>query len=800
MTSFTDTFGGSAISPAQSSYQSITLIADTQFYWPAFSDGNANVISRFMRVTASTAGLNIRMPDASLASNGYDTIIYNAGINSLNVISFTGTAIATVAPGTAWYVLLTNNATQNGAWLTVQFGAGSSSAQASSLAGAGLIAVASLLNLNLMAQPVSSDFGINNGSLSILYNWVGGVGNCNLPPASSVDNGFFFMIANEGSGDLTVNANGLDTIDRNSTSVFGQGQSAFIVSSGSGGSWSTVGKGNQLNFAFTLLNKNVAGNTDVILTSIEAQNVIQIYTGLLTGDIHIIVPNTVQLYIVNNATTGLFTLAVKTAAGTGITIPQSATSILYCDGINVLSAFSFVPVSSTFAGGTAPSPGINWSGDTSTGFYQPSVGQVGVALSGKSGFLFTANASSINRFQSTASAASVPLILSAVGTDGNISIEWLTKGTGTHIFQTGGGIQAKISDTIVATNWINLTGAATGNSPILSAQGTDASINLTFTPKGAGLNFLNIGAQTPKINLSGSTSGVISLLPQAAAGTYNFNFPTTAGTTGQVLTSAGGIGAPMTWTTPSGSGVTSITAGAGLAGGVITTTGTISLATQTDNTILANISGGVAVPLPHTITEILNLLATTKGMFPYLSATSVWSGLAIGTTGQVLTVAAGLPAWATLFTAGQYPGTTTNDDAAAGNLGQYVESLIDQGSAVALTNSVATNMTSIAIPSAGDWLIWAQLSLSGTSTTTVSGIVGTITTTTAGADGTVTAGTISMPGNNAAIFNSQNPQAYAIPARRIKTAGPITVYLAVQVAFGVSTCSAFGGLYASRRR
>jgi hypothetical protein len=56
-------------------------------------------------------------------------------------------------------------------------------------------------------------------------------------------------------------------------------------------------------------------------------------------------------------------------------------------------------------------------------------------------------------------------------------------------------------------------------------------------------------------NLSGNTSGTISILPQAAAGTYNFNLPTTAGTSGYILTSAGGGASPMTWTDPSGLGV-----------------------------------------------------------------------------------------------------------------------------------------------------------------------------------------------------------------------------------------------------
>jgi hypothetical protein len=51
-------------------------------------------------------------------------------------------------------------------------------------------------------------------------------------------------------------------------------------------------------------------------------------------------------------------------------------------------------------------------------------------------------------------------------------------------------------------------------------------------------------------NVSGSTSGTITFQPQAAAGTYNWNWPTTAGTSGYLLTSGGGGSSAMTWTAP----------------------------------------------------------------------------------------------------------------------------------------------------------------------------------------------------------------------------------------------------------
>lgn len=54
---------------------------------------------------------------------------------------------------------------------------------------------------------------------------------------------------------------------------------------------------------------------------------------------------------------------------------------------------------------------------------------------------------------------------------------------------------------------------------------------------------------TGSFSIAGSTSGTITLGRQAAAGTYNFNLPTSAGTAGQPLISGGGGAAAMTFGT-----------------------------------------------------------------------------------------------------------------------------------------------------------------------------------------------------------------------------------------------------------
>lgn len=82
-----------------------------------------------------------------------------------------------------------------------------------------------------------------------------------------------------------------------------------------------------------------------------------------------------------------------------------------------------------------------------------------------------------------------------------------------------------------------------GNKAIWSVSANDSMI------QGA-LKLGLAGTTSASLQLSGSTSGTISILPQAAAGTFNFNLPTTAGTSGYYLTSGGGSGTAMTWTAP----------------------------------------------------------------------------------------------------------------------------------------------------------------------------------------------------------------------------------------------------------
>ena len=84
------------------------------------------------------------------------------------------------------------------------------------------------------------------------------------------------------------------------------------------------------------LSKSVAGAADVTLSHPEARNDILEFTGVLTGNINVIVPLAVDQWTVYNGTTGAFTLTVRGASGTGVVIATGKRAILYADGTNVV--------------------------------------------------------------------------------------------------------------------------------------------------------------------------------------------------------------------------------------------------------------------------------------------------------------------------------------------------------------------------------------------------------------------------------------------------------------------------------
>lgn len=143
-------------------------------------------------------------------------------------------------------------------------------------------------------------------------------------------------------------------------------------------------------------------------------------------------------------------------------------------------------------------------------------------------------------------------------------------------------------------------------------------------------------------------------------------------------------------------------------------------------------------------------------------------------------------------------GTTTNDSAAAGSVGEEVESVITLASGgVSLTNATSADITSISL-TAGDWDVWGNIGVSGNGATTVVYVYGWINSTSASTPDAAYQ-TQWAQAAGAAIFNAGN-LGFPVPGRRFSLSGTTTIYLSVNSQFAVSTEVAFGGIYARRRR
>jgi len=385
MTTYTNPFTGQTINPSQVSYETLTIAANTLLDWPI--NGTTGIpTANIIDVTASTTSLNLILPPATQVSTGQTVLIRNIGSNSFTVTSYAatgvGTTIISIASGVAQYLFLTDNSTTAGIWSSVTLGAGTSSANASALAGYGLLAIGTTLNQAYGVSPYTTNQTLTAAFRASLVVWNGGVGSFTLPSAASVGANWFCMIRNNGSGILTITPVGSDTIDGNSNQQLQLTESLVIVSNGS--SWNTFGYGRSNTFAYTQLSLSLTGGTTT-LTSAQAANTIQLYGGTLTSNAIVVVPSTVQLYTMTNNTTGSFLLTIKTAVSGGATlsIPQGTSLVVICDGTNVYNAGSGTSSSFTtitVGNGSLAVPSIKFTGDANSGIYLVSTGQVGFVI------------------------------------------------------------------------------------------------------------------------------------------------------------------------------------------------------------------------------------------------------------------------------------------------------------------------------------------------------------------------------------------------------------------------------------
>lgn len=393
--SYNSPFTGQVIQPTDVSFRAVTLSANTQLQWPINGNATNDYAARIMNVTATTSGLSLYMPPANQTSVGNDALIRNVGSNTFTVKTYdnAGTIIS-IAAGETKYIYITANPNEAGTWGVISFGVGSSNADAATLAGYGLLASGVTLNQSHPVTTFSSDATADVTYRAQTYVWNGGAGTLTLDTVSNLGNNWFVMLRNSGTGSLSVAAQGGTLINGSSSIVMQPTDSCIVVCSGS--AFYTVGLGKSTQFNFTQLTKDVSAGGSFTLTTVEASNVIQKYTGTLAGNATVVLPPTVQVYyMVNEAVGGVSNYDVTFTTGTGnnVTLAQGESSILICDSVNLISAVT-VSVGVTnvsLSDGTVAAPSLNFANEVSTGIYRAAAGELNMAILGVNEFTLSAN-------------------------------------------------------------------------------------------------------------------------------------------------------------------------------------------------------------------------------------------------------------------------------------------------------------------------------------------------------------------------------------------------------------------------
>jgi len=289
------------------------------------------------------------------------------------------------------------------------------------------------------------------------------------------------------------------------------------------------------------IQKSIAGSaqtTDLAVTDggtgAELAHRMIEFTGTITGNQIVTIPNDVQnLYFLKNSTSGSFTVQFKYATGSGDSFTFSATDkgtkIVFASGNPDTTNPKIIEIS------------------TGSDVVDDTTPQLGGNLDTNSHNILFDDAHFI------------------ADENGNEQI----------IFQT----------TSSAVNQIDVTNAATGNAPSISATGDDSNIDLALIPKGTGETKVGTGAAAATV----TSSGAHDLVLDTNSGTNSSSITITDGANGDITLA------------PNGTGVVQVS-------GNSTQAGTIKLTEDTDDG-----TNFIALKAPTLASDVTLTLPATDG-------------------------------------------------------------------------------------------------------------------------------------------------------------------------------------------
>jgi hypothetical protein len=283
------------------------------------------------------------------------------------------------------------------------------------------------------------------------------------------------------------------------------------------GTWGQITNTNLL-----ILEQAIGGFQSVAITSgatltfsngalSNGKNQVLKLTGTIGGAVNVVIPDSIEkTFVVENATTGAFTVTFKTTSGTGVTwaAADKGTKMIYSDGTNVVDT-AFTDLSSDYSpqlSANLDANGNNIAIDTATGL---------IDENGNEQVTFTTTGSAVNEFTVANAATGNAPEISATGGDTDIDLNLTPKGVGRATFNGQGKIQS------VAEKVTTEATAATGtvNYDVLTQAvwnfTTDASANWTLNIRGDGSNSLD------SIMDTGESITVAHIVKQGGTAYYN---------------------------------------------------------------------------------------------------------------------------------------------------------------------------------------------------------------------------------------------------------------------------------------
>lgn len=391
MTTFVSPFTGDVVQPTDVSYLSLNFSTNQVLVWPAYAVPGATTVSaaRIIDCVATASGRTITLPAGNQTSVGSDILFRNKGSNSFVVQDISGSQSVTIAAGSSRYFYLIDNSTLNGVYSNVEFGAGTSIADAASLVGSGLTNQAGRLETSTEVEEVSVAPTLDEESRAVAYVWTSGAGQFDLPDPTTLAAGWFIMVRNGGTGTLLIESPAGSLIDNSTTATLYPQDSSIVVFDKTTENFFTVGLTRPSILSYTAASydvDNITGNTLNLVTYAPTIQTFVAFSGTRTQNLDVLLPAITQVYIISNDTGQLgYSVTFQVTGSTQPALPvSSGTAVILLSDGNSLSVLSSQSITGNFLAnnGTAASPSYSFTSDSSSGMFLSSIHRLGLAAYG----------------------------------------------------------------------------------------------------------------------------------------------------------------------------------------------------------------------------------------------------------------------------------------------------------------------------------------------------------------------------------------------------------------------------------